>query len=595
VTLLSRLATRIFPLGIKRGQGPLVPIAQRLAWSTPLVVLLGSVASLSEGIGISLLIPLMSQLTGGALPRALPGAIREVVELLEPCAVETRLLIIGGAIVALIAFKGIVQFANAALIAWIDTRVFHQVRTALAKKVVTLDYPFFLIHDQARLVKIVTADTWYGLEVVRCGFQLLTGAAAVTVFGALMLWLDWQLFLTVVVAIVAIRVLQNQLEGRVSRLGETFTREYETLTARMLAVISAYRPIRIFQQQDNELARFTQASDRVRRALELIERWSALARPLVEVLLSVLFVVLIVFSYRTGWSIAIVPTFLILLYRVQPQLATINSSRLRIAAVEGSLRQIEWLLAQAGPTRLEMPVRPLPAIDRPIVFDSVTYGYPNGTVGLTNATFEIRPGTVTALIGRSGAGKSTVVSLLCRLLEPQTGTIRHGETPLAVVARESWLARIALAGQDVDLVGGTVAFNIAYGRPDASHEEIEDAARAANAHEFILGLPKGYQTLVGDDGLRLSGGQRQRIGLARALLRRPDLLILDEAMSAVDAISESEIMRLLSSRQHFRTALVISHRRSTLMACERGIVLEEGRVREQGPLARLAYSQGMTE
>ncbi len=506
-----------------------------------------------------------------------------------------ELLIIGGAIVALIAFKGIVQFANAALIAWIDTRVFHQVRTALAKKVVTLDYPFFLIHDQARLVKIVTTDTWYGLEVVRCGFQLLTGAAAVTVFGALMLWLDWQLFLTVVVAIVAIRVLQNRLEGRVSRLGETFTREYETLTARMLAVVSAYRPIRIFQQQDNELARFTQASDRVRRALELIERWSALARPLVEVLLSVLFVVLIVFSYRTGWSIAIVPTFLILLYRVQPQLATINSARLQIAAVGGSLRQIEWLLAQAGPTRIEMPVTPVPAIDRPIVFNSVTYGYPNGTVGLTNATFEIRPGRVTALIGRSGAGKSTVVSLLCRLLEPQAGTIRHGETPLAVVARESWLARIALAGQDVDLVGGTVAFNIAYGRPDASHEEIEDAARAANAHEFILGLPKGYQTLVGDDGLRLSGGQRQRIGLARALLRRPDLLILDEAMSAVDAISESEIMRLLSSRQHFRTALVISHRRSTLMACEQGIVLEEGRVREQGPLARLAYSQGMTE
>ena len=238
VTLLSRLATRMFPLGIKRGQGPLVPIAQRLAWSTPLVVLLGSIASLSEGTGISLLIPLMSQLTGGALPRALPGAIREVVELLEPCAVETRLLIIGGAIVALIAFKGIVQFANAALIAWIDTRVFHQVRTALAKKVVTLDYPFFLIHDQARLVKIVTTDTWYGLEVVRCGFQLLTGAAAVTVFGALMLWLDWQLFLTVVVAIVAIRVLQNRLEGRVSRLGETFTREYETLTALTVRFVS---------------------------------------------------------------------------------------------------------------------------------------------------------------------------------------------------------------------------------------------------------------------------------------------------------------------------------------------------------------------
>jgi subfamily B ATP-binding cassette protein MsbA len=585
----------MFPLGVKRGEGSLVPIAKRYAWSTPLVVLLGTIASFLEGTGIGLIIPLMSQLMGGAVPRALPGPIREVMVIIEPFALETRILIIGGAIVALIAFKGIVQFANAALIAWIDTRVFHEVRTALAKKVLTLDYPFFLVHDQARLVKISTTDTWYGLEIVRCGFQLLTGAAAVTVFGALMLWLDWKLSLTVVIGIIAIRLLQNRLERLVSHLGETFTREYETLTQRMLAVIGAYRPIRIFQQQDNELARFTQASDHVRRSLELIERWSELARPLVEVLLSVLFVVLIVFSYRTGWSVAMVPTFLILLYRVQPQLAIINSSRLRIAAVEGSLRQIEWLLSQSEAPRLEKPVMSLPAIDRPIVFDSVTYSYPNGTVGLTNATLEILPDTVTALIGRSGAGKSTVVSLLCRLLEPQGGAIRHGETALTAIAPGRWLERIALAGQDVDLVGGTVAFNIAYSHPDASHEEIEGAARAANAHEFILGLPKGYQTLVGDDGLRLSGGQRQRIGLARALLRRPDLLILDEATSAVDAISEGEIMRLLSTRRYFRTALVISHRRSTLMACERGIVLEEGRVREQGPLAVLAYSQKMTE
>jgi subfamily B ATP-binding cassette protein MsbA len=585
----------MFPLGVKRGEGPLVPIARRHAWSTPLVVLLGTVASFLEGTGIGLLVPLISELTGGAMPRTLPGPIRDLVVLVEPFALEIRILIIGVAIIALIAFKGIVQLANAALVAWIDTRVSHQVRTALARKVLTLDYPFFLVHDQARLVKIIITDTWYGLEVVRCGFQILTGMAAVAVFGALMFWLDWRLSLTVVVGILAIRVVQNRLEGRVSLLGDMVNRANEALAARMLAVVGGYRPIRIFQQEDNELARFAKASDRVRRDTELIERWSAFARPLVEVLMSVLFIALIVFSHRTGWSIAMVPTFLILLYRSQPQLALINSARLRIAAVQGSLREVEWLLSHAGAARLEKPVTALPAIDLSIHFDSVTYVYPNGTVGLTNATLEIPPGTVTALIGRSGAGKSTVVSLLCRLLEPQAGTLRHGQTPLAAIAPGDWLARIALAGQDVDLIGGTVAFNIAYSRSEASHEEIEDAARAANAHEFILGLPEGYQTLVGEDGLRLSGGQRQRIGLARALLRRPDLLILDEAMSAVDAISESEIMRLLSNRQHFRTALVISHRRSTLVACERGIVLEEGRVREQGPLARLAYSQEMTE
>ena len=369
MTLLGRLATRMFPLGVKRGEGPLVLIARRHAWSTPLVVLLGTVASFLEGTGIGLLIPLMSELMGGAMPRALPGPIRELVVLVEPFALEIRILIIGVAIIALIAFKGIVQLANAALVAWIDTRVSHQVRTALAKKVLTLDYPFFLVHDQARLVKINITDTWYGLEVVRCGFQLLTGMAAVTVFGALMLWLDWRLSLTVVIGIIVIRMLQNWLEGRVSHLGGIVTRENETLAERMLAVVGAYRPIRIFQQEDNELARFAQASDRVRRDTELIERWSALARPLVEVLMAVLFVALIVFSHRTGWSIAMVPTFLILLYRTQPQLALINSARLRIAAVQGSLREVEWLLSQAGPARLEKPVKALPAIDLSIHFE----------------------------------------------------------------------------------------------------------------------------------------------------------------------------------------------------------------------------------
>jgi len=153
--------------------------------------------------------------------------------------------------------------------------------------------------------------------------------------------------------------------------------------------------------------------------------------------------------------------------------------------------------------------------------------------------------------------------------------------------------KIAIAGQDAELVAGTVAENIAYGRPDASVADIEAVARAAGADSFIAALPQGYDTPVGPDGLGLSGGQRQRIGVARALLLNPDLLIFDEATSAVDALSDREIVKLATEHRHFRTLLIVSHRKTTVAACELGIVLSDGRVAEAGRLADLAYFQRM--
>lgn len=158
-----------------------------------------------------------------------------------------------------------------------------------------------------------------------------------------------------------------------------------------------------------------------------------------------------------------------------------------------------------------------------------------------------------------------------------------------------WRSHIAIAGQDIDLVDGTIAENIAYGHPQTDAKNIKDAAIAAGADTFITKLQSGYDTRVGRDGLNLSGGQRQRIALARALLRKPDLLILDEATNAVDAMTQAEILKLLTERRHFNTALIISHHRSTLAACEFGIVLNSGRVVETGQLPSLDYFHHMSE
>jgi len=589
----TTLLLRWFPLGTHRAVGPLAQIARRHAWSTPFILFLGTISSLLEGFGIGMLIPLIAGMLGDVTPARLPAPIRMMSEAAARMVPENPVLAIGAAVIALIAVKSAFQIANAALISRVDTRVGHDTRMALARRLLDLDYAFFLGTDPARVTKVLTTDVWYGLEVVRCGFVAMAGTAAVCVTAVLLVWIDWRMFLIVVAGVVLIRTIHGALERQVRRLGSEMIATNERLYSAMLLILGSVRPIRLFQQEEREAARFADQSNAISTIIDRSAFWSALTTPLVELLLAVLFIALLVAASAMGWPLATVSVFLLLLYRVQPHISLIASSRLRAAAVQGALQEVEWLLSQEPSLRPILAREAHFAIDQTISFEGVTLRYPNGGAGVEGVSFEIRPGVATALVGRSGAGKSTVVNLLCGLLEPQQGIIAVGGRPLRSIARADWLDRLAIAGQDIDLVPGTVAENIAYGRPMAAEAEIQAVARVVGADGFIGLLPQGYRTQVGEGGVNLSGGQRQRIGLARALLRRPDLLILDEATSAVDAISETEIMRLLDDRSWFRSVLVISHRRSTLMACEDGIVLENGAVREAGPLASLTYFREM--
>jgi ABC-type multidrug transport system fused ATPase/permease subunit len=206
---------------------------------------------------------------------------------------------------------------------------------------------------------------------------------------------------------------------------------------------------------------------------------------------------------------------------------------------------------------------------------------------LRAATFEVRSGCSTAIIGRSGAGKTTIVNLLCRFVEPDQGHILIDGMPLNRIDPAQWRSQIALASQDLELVDGTILENITYGRI-ASIADAEHAARLAEAHEFIEKLPQGYETIVGYRGASLSAGQRQRIALARALVRDPEVLILDEATNAMDGLSEAAIVETLRLRAGRRTTIVISHHRSTISFCDDVVILGDGRVTNQAPFAEVA-------
>jgi subfamily B ATP-binding cassette protein MsbA len=235
---------------------------------------------------------------------------------------------------------------------------------------------------------------------------------------------------------------------------------------------------------------------------------------------------------------------------------------------------------------------PLAAFDREIVFADVGFAYREGQTALHDVSFTAPKGSVLALVGPSGAGKSTVVDLLCRFYDVSSGAILVDGRDIRTVRIGDLRALMGIVSQETVLFHDTVRANIAYGHPDATPSQIEAAARAANAHEFVEKLPNGYETVVGERGVELSGGQRQRIAIARALLRDPPLLILDEATSALDTESERLIQEAIETLLRGRTVFVVAHRLSTVQRADQILVLEEGRVVERGDHAKLLAGSG---
>ena len=241
----------------------------------------------------------------------------------------------------------------------------------------------------------------------------------------------------------------------------------------------------------------------------------------------------------------------------------------------------------------EPDAKALPAVTGNVDFEHVSFAYNKGEEVLHDLDFQVKPGQVIGIVGPSGAGKSTIASLLPRFYNVTGGVIRIDGQDISKVTLESLREQVGIVPQETMLFNGSVYENILYGRLDATREEVEAAAKAANAHEFIMGLPQGYDTMLGDRGVNISGGQRQRISIARAILKNPRILILDEATSALDTESERLVQEALNRLMVGRTSFVIAHRLSTIKNADRILVLENGALVEDGNHEELMAENGL--
>lgn len=296
---------------------------------------------------------------------------------------------------------------------------------------------------------------------------------------------------------------------------------------------------------------------------------------------------------ESSGSIALLLGFMPIALRLTQKIAVSAQLFSQLSFLRPRLEQMKLFYQRTDREYVEEKNKEMPAFQKGIIFNEVSFVYPeNQTLILKNCSFEIRKGTTFALVGESGAGKSTLLDLILKLYTPTAGNILVDDVCLSSLSTENWRSLIGTVSQDSFIFNDTIEFNIQIGKPEASEEEIIAAAQLAGAHDFIFKTESQYKTMVGERGYRLSGGERQRIALARALLRNPPILILDEATSNLDSESESFVQRTLETLGSSKTIIVVAHRLSTVARADKIAVIDNGMIIESGTHEILKNSQG---
>jgi ATP-binding cassette, subfamily B, bacterial MsbA len=550
-------------------------------WLLPLLVVLGIAASLAEAIGIGLLIPLLGALlqpTDPATHSAIEQFVRGVM-LDESGAV--RFTLVAAIILLLIILKTLILAAYAYVGAGMTGRIATDMRVSLWDRVINSEMAWFSHSEHGRLLNVIENQTYRATEALSALNTLIVSVCTILVFGTFLVLLSPSMALIVIAAGAPIFVMVRRLTRRANRYGQALGDAYSQIAGRVMELFAAMKTIRVFNRQTAETQRFAAAADTLRATFLRTELLSRLLGPVLELIYLPVFLAVLAFALYSGISMPVVLAFLVLLYRMQGPLKFLDGARVNLATYSPAVDDVEWLLATAPDERSRGGGRHCKGLQHRVVFDRVGFSYPGTDIPvLRGVSIELARGEVIALVGPSGAGKSTLVNLLLGLYVPDSGHILIDGEPLDELDMYSWRDHIAFAGQDSELLSGSARYNIAYGVEGASDEAVEAAARAARAHDFLAELPAGYETDVGTRGTLLSGGQRQRLALARALIRKPDLLVLDEATNAVDSATELAIQSTIEALAGHTTILIIAHRTSTLMNADRVLVMDAGRIVE---------------
>ncbi|HKK44029.1 MAG TPA: ABC transporter ATP-binding protein [Balneolaceae bacterium] len=529
---------------------------------------------------------------------SVPLGLKALLDAVFQSGNEHLLNIIALVLMGLFILQAFLSFGSTYWLEWVGERVVTDLRKSLYEHLHRLEFRFFANKRLGEITSRLTND----VASVRTALtDALPDSITVTfsLIGSiiLMMLLNWRLSLIVFLTVPVVTLLTRYFGNKIRKLARGIQDELANSTAIAEDALGAIRIVKAFAREVYEVGRYSEAVERLfttsRRKILLSSLfWSGIGSMFMATL-----VIIFWYGGREVLAGRLTPgdlvAFIFYAFAIARSISQMSRLYTSINTAVGASDRIFELLLEVPEIEDRPEAFPLPPVKGDVYFEDVTFAYEEGRNVLEDVSFKVNAGQTMAIVGPSGAGKTTLVNLIPRFFDPQSGQITIDNIDIKSVQKRSLREQIAIVPQDVHLFGTSIKENICYGKLEATDEEIEAAARDANAWEFIEEQPMGLEAMIGEKGVKLSGGQRQRLAIARALLKNPRILLLDEATSSLDSESEAQVQEALERLMKNRTTFIIAHRLSTVQNADRILVLDEGRIVQDGTHSELIEEEGL--
>lgn len=528
----------------------------------------------------------------------LPWIIKDMIDDVLMSKDMLMLNLIAAGILIVMFTRGVFYYGQSYLVSYVGQRVIIDVRSVLFRKFQRMPLSYYDKQQTGTVMSYITNDVAVMQSaIVDNLIELVTESSILIGSLAMMIYLDWKLSLLTLMTIPLVGFAMRIFGRKLKRSSTVIQERAAEITSLLQESISAIRVVKSFVRESYEIKRFEQQNWRNFQAAMKNVKLTSLLTPTVEFLAAIAVTFIVWFGGYEVVNEVITAGELVAFLTYAVNLANPVKRLSRVyAAIQKAMAAAERVfnVMDLDEKITDLPdAKPLPPIKGKVEFKDITFSYKEGQPAIQHISLKAEPGQMIALVGPSGSGKSTIANLIPRFYDVDSGVISIDGHDIRKVTTDSLREQIGLVPQETMLFSTSVRENIRYGRLDATDDEVIEAARAANAEEFIKDLPEGYDTKLGERGLNLSGGQRQRLAIARAILKNPRVLILDEATSALDTESEKIVQDALDKLMVGRTSFVIAHRLSTIFNADQIFVVENGHLREHGTHEELLAAGGL--
>ncbi|KRF64570.1 ABC transporter [Bacillus sp. Soil768D1] len=528
---------------------------------------------------------------------SIPQLTQYTIDKIIPEKKYDSLIWVGTGILGAAILLALLNYFNSYIVSKVGQKAIMDLRNSMYEHIQRLDMKFFDKNRTGDLMSRLTNDVNLLQQLISSSMlQVVTDTVTFVAVAVYMLFINWKLTIVLLFTFPFMFYITRVFGKRIRMSFRSVQSSAGDVSNQLQDSISGMRLIQSFTNEEFESKRFAERNHENMIANIKSVRLRSMFGPVIDLLNNIGLVAVIVFGawqvMEGAFTVGLIVAFLAYLRLLQSPVRNFSRVISIVQQSAAAFERITEIMETQPEIRDKGNAIELPSIKKQIEFQSVDFAYDESVPVLSNLNLTMKAGQITALVGSSGAGKSTITNLLIRFYDPQQGTIKMDGLDIRDVSLKSIRSQMGIVSQDIILFNGSIRDNIVYGKLDATDDEITESAKAANAHDFIKAFPNGYDSQIGERGVKLSGGQKQRIAIARALLKNPQIIILDEATSALDTESEHLIQEALSRLLVNRTSIVIAHRLSTVQNADQIIVLEKGSVHEKGTHEQLLTSNG---